>query len=537
MSPLSRSVIDDRLSEYWDGVGVRASDAEIDRLSTGLRPELIESIAELRERDDARLPSQEFLARMEEHIGKLSETGSQLPDASSGEHVLASVIVFPSPRITTESAGATSRRTLAALAAVAVLALALVAAYVEWESRGTNSGNAGNVIPAPLFSADVTTDRGNAHRTGVMPGPSLASDPETRWQFGAGTGRISAAVIAADTIYVANGYSSQVTDSLPGRLYAISAKSGEEIWQFSMLAGGASAPVVVDGVVYAADTAGNLYAIQSGTGTELWRTNLDGRWVSSPAVSGDTLYVATTPFRVTLQVALSSDRVFVGSGLLNNGPDQTMLYALDTTDGSVRWVSADFPSDAPGITALDAASGETAWRFPMVSLEVGPVFSEQVIYAGSSVEGTLFAIDARNGVQRWESILGEDLPVDSSPVVVDERVILNTAFGQTIALDARSGDEVWRQAAQHRSFLNSPVFAGEEVIVVDVAGGVSAYSIDDGAVLWTDQIATTGQVEPSPMMAGGVLYVGSSLSSTTGHTARLWALADNGGDEDSQNTS
>ena len=58
--------------------------------------------------------------------------------------------------------------------------------------------------------------------------------------------------------------------SVVGHLYALDARTGEELWRFST--GAAKTPALVDGVVYFGARGRNLiFGVDAGSGEELWR--------------------------------------------------------------------------------------------------------------------------------------------------------------------------------------------------------------------------------------------------------------------------
>ena len=76
----------------------------------------------------------------------------------------------------------------------------------------------------------------------------------------------------------------------------------------------------------------------------------------------------------------------------------------------------------------------------------------------------------------------------ASPVAIDDRSLCGVAWdedtgqGSVLAITF-SGEERWRTQTE-RAVKSTPVVAGEQLVVVDVAAGVSALSTNDGSVLW-----------------------------------------------------
>ncbi len=125
--------------------------------------------------------------------------------------------------------------------------------------------------------SDVPMFRGNAARTGEMPGPGPASANgiSERWRFTTGISVISSPAVVDGVVYVGSD---------DGNLYAIEAATGSERWRFTTGDQVNSSPAVVDGVVYVGSDDGNLYAVEAATGSERWRFTTGGEVGSSPAV-------------------------------------------------------------------------------------------------------------------------------------------------------------------------------------------------------------------------------------------------------------
>lgn len=118
------------------------------------------------------------------------------------------------------------------------------------------------------------------------------------------------------------------------------------------------------------------------------------------------------------------------------------------------------------VVATDILSGRTRWAFDphldLSSYSAGSAFiatvnrgagmDEDHVYATGGC--SLYAIDRKTGTQVWEAQVcqpGQDLGADSSPRVGDGKVFVGvtnmqsgTNRGYAIALDARTGKELWR---------------------------------------------------------------------------------------------
>lgn len=80
-----------------------------------------------------------------------------------------------------------------------------------------------------------------------------------------------------------------------GRLYAVDAITGEEVWSFRTAGGLISAPSVIGDTVLIGDKRGRLYGLTASTGELIWELRgFTGAIASTPVVAGKTIYVVTT---------------------------------------------------------------------------------------------------------------------------------------------------------------------------------------------------------------------------------------------------
>ena len=164
-----------------------------------------------------------------------------------------------------------------------------------------------------------------------------------------------------------------------------------------------SPPVVAGGVAYLGGLWGALVAIDTGSGEVLWSQSGRRREYSgvreTPAVAGERVYHAT----------------WWGS------------VVARTRDGELLWT---FTADEPQFDPDDEG-------YPMYGTD--PVVADGRVYV-SRGDG-LFAVDARDGTQRWK------IPVRrggiGAPAAADGRVLYTRSGGSLVAADAASGEPLW----------------------------------------------------------------------------------------------
>jgi alcohol dehydrogenase (cytochrome c) len=115
------------------------------------------------------------------------------------------------------------------------------------------------------------------------------------------------------------------------------------------------------------------------------------------------------------------------------------------------------------VAALDLKSGKALWEwtrpiaasvlnlgFPRVNR--GVAILDNLVYVGT-LDGYLFALDAKAGVERWSVHVGDNPTghsITAAPLVVDDKVIVGISGGEAgirgflDAYDAKTGKQLWR---------------------------------------------------------------------------------------------
>jgi outer membrane protein assembly factor BamB len=240
-----------------------------------------------------------------------------------------------------------------------------------------------------------------------------------------------------------------------------------------------------------------------------WTRATGGAVQSSPCVAGATVYVAS---------------------------DDHYLYAVDATNGRVRWrdnigsQNGSSPACAYGnvyigswntgdILAINAA-GHVLWKYPTTS-SVGssPVVAEGVVYVGSD-STRLYALDARTGHLKWyKHVDGE---INARPFVMGGVVYVGSHGGEVYAINASNGDILWDRRTGGAIDGSGPTVADGMVYVG--SGDHLMYALDQatGHVRWT--FVAHEAVESAPLVAGGIVYFGSEDSTLYAVSARSGKL-------------
>ena len=129
------------------------------------------------------------------------------------------------------------------------------------------------------------------------------------------------------------------------------------------------------------------------------------------------------------------------------------------------------------------------------------------VYAASH-DGNVSAFTPEKGKQVWRTKL--DIELTSGPGVGEGHVVVTTATGFAIALDAATGEEKWRADIAGES-LARPLISGETVIVQTIDNRIEALSLFDGRSRWSvvqSAPALTMRGSATPVAVGRTIVAG-----------------------------
>ena len=228
---------------------------------------------------------------------------------------------------------------------------------------------------------------------------------DTRWTF---DGAVCAQVaVRRDTIIV---------PLEAGRLAALSAIDGQELWALEMTGGLAAGPLVDGDTVFAGDLKGAFIAVDVVDGGERWRAQLGASVRGTPVAHGDRI------------MTVSGDGV---------------AYALDRNTGDVFWRQPIGGLLTPGVAlasemavvgcsdrslyGLNVEDGAIVWSFETGGAIRGvPAATAATVFAASS-DGHVYGLDAQTGELRWKFRL--DGPVTQSVTLGAQAMSVTTDAG------------------------------------------------------------------------------------------------------------
>lgn len=199
------------------------------------------------------------------------------------------------------------------------------------------------------------------------------------------------------------------------------------------------------------------------------------------------------------------------------------------------------------VVAIDRASGRIAWQktarrevpheghHPTNSFaSYSPITDGERLYVSFGSHG-LYCYDLQ-GSLKWEKDLGAmqskmSFGEGSSPTLAGDNLIVpwdHEGGSFIVALDKKTGAEVWRTSRDERSAWSTPLVVavgGKSQIILAASKRTRSYDAATGALVW-EATGLTGNVIPTPVTGHGMVYVTSGFQGYSMQAIKLTALGD-----------
>lgn len=180
------------------------------------------------------------------------------------------------------------------------------------------------------------------------------------------------------------------------------------------------------------------------------------------------------------------------------------------------------------VAALDAATGEAIWVYPVVQQSSGGLFSRNkadptqaqldAVYGlpavtdklvlVASYNKMLYAFDRATGRQAWSAPFTAEGALIGGATVHGDRVYVGSSDHRVYALDLNTGEPVWAQPFETTNWVwGAPAVDDERVYVGSMDHYVYAIDREDGKLVWRHNIG--GSVPGNVVLSNGMLFVGA----------------------------
>jgi len=250
-----------------------------------------------------------------------------------------------------------------------------------------------------------------------------------------------------------------------GDMVAADAVTGEVVWRFKVGAKIESEPLADDGALYFGASDGALYALSLYTGRQLWKYQTATIVSARPVIAGGRIFAQTRQNQV-LALDLKT-----GKWLWHHQREIPTGFTVEAVAGPAVAQGVVYAGFSDGYAvAINAEDGAAIWTKKLTKKSQftdawwTPVISGDRLYYAIYSDGVV-CLDTKGGAELWRA----ELPGASAPVAVGDRLVLTTADGEVVALDA-FGKVAARRSLGGGAFT-APGDAGDGYIVFAASSG------------------------------------------------------------------
>ncbi len=321
----------------------------------------------------------------------------------------------------------------------------------------------------------------------TLPADSGARELRVMWERSVGKGAESGFALLKparyqDSVYVA---------ARNGAVYRMDATSGDVVWKIDTETPVYAATGVGDDIVVVAHDSGDVVALSVVDGEMLWRSAIK-RQISAIPVVGEGRVVVRTADGLVIGLDSESGDVEwqvkkVVPGLSIHG-DSTPLIS-----GDVVLVGLS----SGKLIANNVISGRDYWEMDISwvrgsneierlgDADTPPIILGNTVYAGN-YQGSVVAIQLVDAQLIWREDISTRLPM----AIADGLLVVIGELGEVIALDAITGDTLWRQTAFQGHGVSQPVIIGNRIVIGDRNGNVHTLDTQNGSLIETRRVVS-----------------------------------------------
>lgn len=262
-----------------------------------------------------------------------------------------------------------------------------------------------------------------------------------------------------------------------------------------------------------------------------WKTEIPGRGFSTPVIWGDRIFL-TTAIPTGKPAPAAQPALHHASSTEQQTPpgNQQQGNQGQRRGRGPGGEAGPQPEHKFDVLSLDRKTGKILWqRTAKVAVphegyhrtygsfaSNSPATDGKYVYASFGSRG-VYAYDF-NGKLIWEKDLGVQMKMrlafgeGTAPLLLSDRLILvfdHEGESFVVALDKRTGKELWRTAREERSSWSTPLaidHGGRKQVVVSATNKVRSYDTQSGKLIWEAAGLGSNPI-PVPVYQDGVVYV------------------------------
>lgn len=334
----------------------------------------------------------------------------------------------------------------------------------------------------PTISGDVAYITGEGGYVTAL----RASDGHQIWRTSTAAPVYGAPLVMNGVVYAASSFSYYSASNGPGYIYALRASDGHQLWRVTTDES-PTLSMAMNGAVYAF-TNNALFALDAGDGHQRWRQSLDTSIGPQSQVVNGVMYFTTTEISLEGTPTTGSAGPASPLGAAGNLLQSVMQMAPVTT---VRPHKEGISS----IYAVRIDNGAVLWHYKLTP-EGGnnwaqwlSVSDDGIVYTGSFVgenKGYIYALNADDGSLLWRHTTQNATPENAAVVGGVIYVGITTSGGDQTSMYAQrasDGSPIWQRPLDG-PLSEAPIVPGDTIYVGTTTGAIYALRASTGSVLW-----------------------------------------------------
>jgi outer membrane protein assembly factor BamB len=268
-----------------------------------------------------------------------------------------------------------------------------------------------------------------------------------------------------------------VVGAVDGHVVALNAATGKTLWTVLINGAVISAPAISDNVVAVRSVDGKLRGLSPTDGHELWEASqevpqLSLRGTSTPVIVGDLVICGFDNGRVLAVNAADGSQVWLATVSQPHG--RTDIERLADVDGPVDVAGSDVYAVGyhGNVTMLGLKNGQTWWSHKASSFR-GLTMGDDAVYM-STADGRVVKLNPSNGAVIWSQPALRYRALTAVAVGADA-VVTADFQGYVHFLDKSTGEFIARLRDGKVRISNPPIAVGNEVVLINDEGRISAY--------------------------------------------------------------
>jgi len=302
------------------------------------------------------------------------------------------------------------------------------------------------------------------------------------------------------------------------RVRIYDASSGNELYRIALGAACESGGLKLsNGFVVIGDLAGTLFGIDVDQGKVVWRVHLSSSLIGSPVAVADGFIVQTSNNQI-YRFNNDGHKQWSYSGLLGG-------LSMHLTPSPLLYKGHVYAAlSNADVLALKADTGNFIWKRQLLLSNKASVMSELkvpvatpllITAAQSGRDEDVLLVSVFQGalsflsLQDGSTLSTRKISLKSKPLLTGDQIVMADAAGAVSALYAKNGDTVWKQQISDGE-LTGPVLWHKSIWVADDKGVV--YRLNkQGKVL--AKVALNGRIDRAPVVSEYGVLVRNNLGS------------------------